>query len=371
MSSDEELVESLLLDWYTKRGSGIDVPLEVLCRDRPDLLPRLRARAAAVLRVESVNHRLGSQTMPDPGVAPPQPDRLFDISTVLEQRGGDELGWLGRFRVLRMLGCGGMGAVFVAEDTRNRRLVALKVMRPDRSDLPLTRNRFLREARAAAAVSHDNLMPVYEAAEVGGVPYLVMPLFGGETLADRLARGPLPVPEVVRLARHILLGLAAAHGVGIVHRDLKPSNVWLEALPDADGDVPWRARLMDFGLALDLREVERLTASGLRIGTPEYMSPEQADDREVLAQTDLFSLGVLLYESATGTHPFGRHTNLVVQLNAIVLRPAAPEPLLAAGVPALVAVLILRLLAKAPAARPATASAAVAELRAAERAGRG
>ncbi len=240
MPTDDTAVESLLLEWYRHFQTGRDVPLEEICRARPELIGRVAALAAPVRRVERVRDVVRPQ--PADLLAPTEaglPAAPFDpAALLLPAADPGALGRLARFRVLRLLGVGGMGAVFLADDPRTRRLVALKVMRPDRSQVPDARERFLRKARAAAALAHDNLMPVFEVGKGGGgVLYIVMPYSDGETLAARLARGPLDAPDLLRVGRHIALGLAAAHAKPILHRDLKPSNVWLERLSDAD-DAP-------------------------------------------------------------------------------------------------------------------------------------
>jgi hypothetical protein len=141
----------------------------------------------------------------------------------------DELGRLGPYRVLRVLGAGGMGVVFEAEDTELKRRVALKALRPALAASRSAQQRFLREGQAAAALSHDHVVPIYQVGQERGIPFLAMPLLEGETLEDRLRReAPLPAAEVLRIGRGIAAGLAAAHDKGLIHRDIKPSNIWLE-----------------------------------------------------------------------------------------------------------------------------------------------
>src|SRR5262249_53186061 len=160
------------------------------------------------------------------------------------------------------------GVVLRAEDAALQRCVAIKVMLPEAPALPSARERFLREARAAAQLSHPNVVPVYHVGEEGGVPFLVMPLLEGESLAARLKRERrLPVAEAARIVREAALGLAAAHEKGLVHRDVKPANLWLEGQQAT-------AKVLDFGLARRGQD-PALTGSGV-VGTPLYMSPEQA-----------------------------------------------------------------------------------------------
>ena len=199
------------------------------------------------------------------------------------------------FRVLEPLGAGGMGVVYRAEDLRLHRTVALKFVRPGHVIDDSETARFLREARAAAALDHPNICTIHEVGESDdGMLFLAMSYYVGETLRDRLTRtGKLPLADALDVATQIARGLASAHGAGIVHRDLKPANVMLTA----DGTV----KILDFGLA-KARD-ETLTASGLVMGTVAYMSPEQMLGDRVDARTDLWSLGVLLVEMLTGQHP--------------------------------------------------------------------
>src|SRR5262249_55726881 len=183
-----------------------------------------------------------------------------------------DLGRIGPYRVLAVLGTGGMGVVFRAEDEQLRRPVALKVMRADAAAGPQARERFLREARSAAALEHEHIVPVYHVGEAGGAPFLAMPLLRRGSLEDPLPRaGALPVPDVLRIGRQIAHALAYAHGKGVIHRDVKPANIWLEETPDELGDdCQDRVRLLDFGLARGPDDAG-LTASGAVLGTPAYM----------------------------------------------------------------------------------------------------
>ena len=264
----------------------------------------------------------------------------------------DEIGRLGPYRVLARIGVGGMGLVFRAEDPNLRRLVALKVMLPQFTADSMARARFLREARAAAAVEHDHIVPIFQVGEDRGVPYLAMPLLKGESLAARLkATGPLPLFHAVRIAREVAEGLEAAHAVGLIHRDVKPSNIWLE------GDLR-RVRILDFGLAQVVgpakTESSRLLDQDV-VGTPAYMSPEQAGNEAIDGRSDLFSLGVVLYQMVSGRLPFKSGT-AVVTLTSIATDPPLPPVELNPDLPPDLNTLILRLLAKRAEDRPATAA---------------
>jgi Leucine-rich repeat (LRR) protein len=280
-----------------------------------------------------------------------------------------ELGRLGLYRVLGVLGQGGMGVVFHAEDSHLRRPVALKLLRPGAAADAPARERFLREARAAAGLEHEHIVPVYQAGEASGVPFLAMPLLAGESLEARLRRaGPLPAAEALRLGRQLARGLAHAHGRGVMHRDVKPANVWLEELadePGAGGGPGWRARLLDFGLARAAGDVS-LTATGAVLGTPAYMAPEQAEGQPTGPRSDLYSLGAVLYQACTGQPPFTGENALAI-LTALAIEEPRPVRELSPSVPAALADLVMELLAKDPAARPTSARAVADRLAAIER----
>ncbi|HVK10632.1 MAG TPA: serine/threonine-protein kinase, partial [Gemmataceae bacterium] len=233
----------------------------------------------------------------DPG-ARDGPPAVADFAFLSPPLGPGELGRLGGYRVLELLGAGGMGLVFRAEDPTLRRPVALKVMRPELLDRPHAAERFLREARAAAAVKHDHIVTIYQVGQDRGVPFLALEFLAGEPLDARAKReSRLPPAEVRRIGHEAALGLAAAHAAGLIHRDIKPANVWLEA-------PRGRVKILDFGLARATGQDVHLTGSGTVMGTPAYMSPEQANGQPVDARTDLFSLGAMLYRLATGRLPF-------------------------------------------------------------------
>lgn len=267
----------------------------------------------------------------------------------------DELGRLGPYRVLRVLGAGGMGVVFRAEDPRLQRPVALKAMLPKLAVTESAKQRFLREARAAAAIKHDHIVTVYQVDEDRGIPFLAMEFLEGEPLDQRLKReNKLSVPEVLRIGRELAEGLEAAHGRGLMHRDIKPANVWLEGKKA-------RTKILDFGLARENTSEAQLTQVGTILGTPSYMAPEQAQGLPLDHRCDLFSLGCVLYQASTGVLPFrGKDTiHTLIAVNSHnppaprELNPALPEPLSA---------LVMRLLAKAPANRPASAGEVAQEL---------
>jgi serine/threonine protein kinase len=276
--------------------------------------------------------------------------RVDDALAVQQARAPDPIGMRGRmvahFRVLDLLGAGGMGAVYRAEDTRLGRVVALKLPLPAQLLDASGRTRFLREARAAAALDHPNVCHVHEVGESDdGQLFLAMPHYDGETLKERLGReGALPEDAALGIARQVAAGLAAAHRAGIVHRDLKPGNVMI--LPD--GSV----RILDFGLAKLAGAT--LTTTGDRLGTVSYMAPEQVRGESVDARADLWALGVMLYEMLTGRRPFGGGSDLAVAHAILNGTPSSSR--LRTVSPAL-ADLVLRLLVREPSQRVPSAEA--------------
>jgi Tol biopolymer transport system component/predicted Ser/Thr protein kinase len=221
---------------------------------------------------------------------------------------------LGHYRIVELIGKGGMGEVYLADDTRLQRRVALKVLARELAGDPDRRERFEREARAAAALNHPNIVTIHSVEEVDGIPFLTLELIDGQTLADLIPEGGLPLDRVLTLAIPLADAVGAAHQRGITHRDLKPANVMVTS----DG----RVKVLDFGLAKlkeDVRLVAEagaptgmLTGDGRIVGTVAYMSPEQAEGKQVDQRSDVFSLGVLLYEMATGVRPFTGETQMSI-----------------------------------------------------------
>jgi serine/threonine protein kinase/predicted ATPase len=292
------------------------------------------------------------------GVSDITPVSLSFLSPALEP---DELGRLAHYRILKILGQGGMGIVLLAEDTQLQRPVALKVIRPEIGQILGNRQRFLREARAMAQVRSDHVVTVHHVSQVNDVCYLAMELLEGEPL-DRWLDGVRipPVGEVTRIGREIAQALAAAHARGLVHRDVKPANIWLEA-------PARRVKLLDFGLARPQASDSELTSPGMVVGTPMYMAPEQALGEVVDNRADLFSLGGVLYRMATGRPPFEGQSALAI-MSAVTTQTPPPAGDLNPALPAVLSELIGRLLARQPGDRPESADAVVHELHAIERA---
>ncbi len=258
------------------------------------------------------------------------------------------LGRIGTYEVTGVIGVGGMGVVLKAIDPALDRVVAVKVMSPQLANQELARKRFAREAKAAAAVLHPNVIPIHSVAHCDLGPYLVMAYIRGSSLQKRLDQeGALALVEVLRIGAQIAAGLAAAHEQGLVHRDIKPENILLE-------DGVERVTITDFGLARAVDD-HTVTQNGVIAGTPRYMSPEQARGEHVDQQSDLFSLGSVLYALCTGQPPFGADSSLGVMRRII---DDTPRPIreLNPEVPEWLVAIIGRLMAKDKSARFASAS---------------
>ncbi len=262
---------------------------------------------------------------------------------------------IGHYAIARKLGEGGMGVVYAARDERLGRTVAVKTMSSIARD-ETARKRFWREARSAASVNHPNVCQIYEIGEDAGELFIAMELLEGEVLAERLRRGPLSAAEAVPIGVGVLAALSALHARGIVHRDLKPSNVFLTA---------HGVKLLDFGLArpeLDgsLSEVTDLTRTGVVLGTPRYMAPEQVTGETVDSRSDLFAAGAILFEMLAGRPAFAGRT-----IAEVLHATRYEQPPALTGAPAVAAVdrVIRRALAKRPEERPASAAAMAEELR--------
>ncbi|WP_396215234.1 serine/threonine-protein kinase [Gemmatimonas sp.] len=259
----------------------------------------------------------------------------------------------GEFRLLREIGRGGMGVVFLAEDTQLQRRVAIKTLPPHLAADAAVRERFLREARTAAGLSHPNIVPIYSAAERDTVVYFTMGYVHGQSLAERLQRdGVMPVEAALAVTRQLALALEAAHAAGVVHRDIKAENVLL--------DETGRVLVTDFGIAR-LSEAQPLTATGTVLGTVQYMSPEQVTGDTLDGRSDLYALGILLYHLLTHRFPFERampSAVLVAHVNSAptpmhTYRPDIPPP---------VDALVMQLLAKRPDDRMPSARAVLGQL---------
>src|SRR6476659_3585292 len=268
----------------------------------------------------------------------PRGDDLAEIGQVLG----------GRYRLVELLGTGGMATIYRATDTGLGRDVALKLLRPEYLRDPDFSSRFRQEAQAAASLSHPNIVTVYDYGEDPSGPYIVMELIDGEDLATILRRsGTLPPRQVARIGAGVARALAAAHARGLVHRDIKPGNV----LIGADGAV----KVVDFGIARAIAEAQ-VTLPGTTLGSVHYFSPEQARGEPATASSDIYSLGIVLYEMLTGVRPFEGDSAASVGL-ARLSGPVPDPTLVRASVPSELAAITRRAMALDPAARFSSAGA--------------
>ena len=335
-----ERIDQLLDVWMADRDRGVMRTAAELCMESPELESELSRRIEVIGRFEKLasggnQETLGSQGEIDTShsanrPAPALPRKLTPMPASV-----------GGFVPVEILGEGGMGAVYLAEDRQLGRCVAVKVMKKELAADLDARRRFLREARAMATIEHDNIMTIYAVGEDQETPFLVMPVLKGETLDDRLRREcTLSVAESCRISREIADGLAAAHAHGLIHRDIKPSNIWLEGKQG-------RVRILDFGLARPATDDQRVTQSGAVLGTPAYMAPEQAAGTDATSRSDLFSLGAVMYRMTTGEQPFAG-PNMMATLNNLANKhPEAPRTK-RPEIPEELSVLIQRLIAKDP-----------------------
>jgi len=318
---------------------------------------RLDALAASPESWSTVREQLSAGAEGDDADAvPPIPALATLIQKILAPSDDERmLGRLGPYEITGIIGSGGMGIVLKGHDRALDRFVAIKLLSPHLASSGAARQRFLREAKAAAAVVHDNVIAIHGVDEFAGLPYLVMPYCRGTTLEKRVRdAGPMSLREILRVGLQTARGLAAAHAQGLVHRDVKPANILLE-------DGVERVRITDFGLARAADDAS-LTVTGLLAGTPHYMSPEQALGKPLDARSDLFALGAVLFTLATGKPPFRADSShavlrMVTDVEPADVRLANPD------MPAWLAGITARLLAKDPAARypSATEVAAILE----------
>ncbi|MBI1833033.1 MAG: protein kinase, partial [Planctomycetes bacterium] len=348
----EEQIQEILYRWLESQDRGAAATPESLCADCPHLTATVRERIEWLEAMERGGARVSR-------------DHVTSLTASRKLRGklrppaaAGEIGTLGPYRIVRELGHGGMGVVYLASDQRTGKKTALKVMLPKYDGDFEAKKRFIRESRAAARINSPHVVAIYEADEIDGMPFISMEYLEGHSLEGYLrSRATLPLEEILRIGREAAAGLAEAHRLGLVHRDIKPENLWIEA-------PTGRVKLLDFGIAkmMDGGASTEITAAGSLLGTPSYMSPEQALARkDINYRTDLFSLGVVLYRLCTGQLPFqgDSPTAILIALSTEEptsirqLNPAIPEPL---------AVFIHHLLAKKPDQRPESADTVAAEL---------
>jgi TolB-like protein/lipoprotein NlpI len=259
----------------------------------------------------------------------------------------------GKYRIIEEIGRGGMGVVYKAEDTKLKRIVALKFLPPELTGDPEIKSRFINEAQTASALQHNNICTIHDIDETpSGQVFICMEFYEGESLKRKVDRGPLKAEEAVGIIGQVASGLAAAHQKGIVHRDIKPANIMVSA----DGTM----KIVDFGLA-KLVGSTRFTREGTTVGTVAYMSPEQARGDEVDRRTDLWALGVMCYEMISGELPF-RGGNDQIVLQAVLHGRARPLSDIVPGLPKELVIIVMRLLEKEPSRRYRTAEDLIMDL---------
>jgi serine/threonine protein kinase len=340
-------VEEIFLASVQKDPAGRQAFLEETCADS-----QLRTRVEALLKAhDSAGSFLegpavqsaplaGAQDPPAHGSDPTAARESLDFLDRCDTPG--RLGLLAHYEILDILGCGGMGIVLRGLDVKLNRVVAIKVLAPQLAANATARRRFLREAQAAAAVSHEHVVAIYAVDEFKGLPYLVMECIAGSSLQQKIDGGALELAQILRIGTQIASGLAAAHAQGLVHRDIKPANILLENGVE-------RVKITDFGLARSVDDV-RITQAGKVYGTPLYMSPEQAHGERVDQRSDLFSLGSVLYAMSTGRPPFRGETGLAV-LKRVSEDTPRPIQEVNPEIPAALVETVNKLLAKNPDAR--------------------
>ncbi|MBA4187702.1 MAG: hypothetical protein C0467_06745 [Planctomycetaceae bacterium] len=321
-------------------------------------------------KIHSPDPSVGNNTTSDSTASGSDANAAPDLSFLGPPLEPGDLGQLGTYRVRRVLGIGGMGIVFEAIDSQLRRLVALKVMRPEIAASLAARTRFLKEARAAAALTSDHIVTVFQVGQDNDVPFMAMQLLRGEALDTRLNREPrLSVVDALTIGIQASAGLAAAHDAGLVHRDIKPANLWLEikdegAKKSADSgrlvvsgavvpDTSFRVKILDLGLVRG-GGGPRLTTAGVVVGTPHFMAPEQAGGTEIDHRADLFSLGCVIYTMLSGELAFpGNSTMAVLMALANHTPPLLHEK--NEAVPHELSHLVARMMSKSPEGRPPSA----------------
>jgi serine/threonine protein kinase len=348
MNESQVFAQAVKLTSSTERAAYLDTA----CAGDPQLRAEVEALLGAHASDPSFLERPAAALGETVDTLPPEAD-AYDLGFLAASDRPGIVGQLGHYQIQDVIGQGGMGMVLKAFDEQLHRVVAIKVMAARLAANGTARKRFIREAQAAAAVSHDHVVAIHAIEEVDGLPFLVMHYVAGKSLQERIDRdGPLPLAEVLRIGMQVASGLAAAHAQGLVHRDIKPANILLENGVE-------RVKITDFGLARAVDDV-KLTQSGMIAGSPQYMSPEQAEGLPVDPRSDLFSLGSVLYAMCTGRPPF-RATSTVAVLKQVSMDRPRPIQETNPEVPLGLVEIIAKLHAKDPAQRFQSA-AEVAEL---------
>jgi eukaryotic-like serine/threonine-protein kinase len=289
-SEHEAMLAELVSQLADKIQRGEQLNFSDVCRQHPQFADDLKEVWGALVVTQAVAVNLRQEpTQTSDSHTPSLSHRIAIASLPFE---------IGDYRLLEVIGRGGMGVVYRAQQLSLNRDVAIKMIQENRPLSPENRQRFFAEAEANARLDHPGIVPLYEVNEYQGHPYFSMQLIRGETLADRLRQGPLPQREAARMMIEVCRAIGFAHSQGVLHRDIKPSNIMI--------DAQRKLRVTDFGLAKFADSVDSLTRTGAVVGTPSYMSPEQAAGRSsaMNLRSDIYSLGAVLYHLLTGRPPF-------------------------------------------------------------------
>jgi hypothetical protein len=374
MPDDSRLLE-LVVCWEELRQAGQSLSAEQLCRDCPELLPALRERLQALGAMNAVLATEQAATIAGrPNDSQRTTASVADPPPATHHAGGDTLPGIPGYEILRELGRGGMGVVYLARQAGLERMVALKMLLAGRHAAASERARFKAEVEAIARLQHPNLVQVFEVGEYDGHPFFSMEYLDGGNLEDRIGARPQPARQAAQLVEVLACAIHAAHERGVIHRDLKPANVLLvrsdarHGVPPssvgADASGHFQPKISDFGLAKRLDVSSGPTLSQHVLGTPGYMAPEQAAGRSkhVGPGTDVYALGAILYQLLTGRPPFEGESALDV-IRQVELEDPVPPRRLQASVPVDLETICLKCLQKQPAQRFASAAALADDLR--------
>jgi eukaryotic-like serine/threonine-protein kinase len=353
-------ISDLLLQWEDLQGAGKAISIDELCRDCPELLGEVRRR------IEALQRREGLQKPPQRPLAATE-QLTAEASPTLTPSGPTVLPRVPGYEILRELGRGGMGVVYLARQISLNRLVALKMLLAAAYSTQQQRRRFHAEAEVVARLQHPNIVQVYEVGEVDGHPFCTLEYIAGRTLAEVLDGKPMPSRSAADLTAILADAVQTAHARSIVHRDLKPGNILLSNEGQTAGATDPAAlipKITDFGVAKSIQDESRLTNTGDVLGTPSYMAPEQADgrNRDVGPAADVYALGAILYELLTGRPPFLGSSPLKTLQQVTTYDPLPPRRL-QPHVPRDLDTICLKCLQKAPARRYGSATELADDLR--------